>query len=338
MKRPQQTVASFIENEKSRIDAINAACVKRRNEIAGTPELIKARAYLEEKAQSYQSFFDRFDRNDEQFDAARTAMRKEIRKQSVRKFPGLLELSRLNAERAEQLGGVLHPGHGSTTHDAGLLADPELVIGDIDYDEFEPPYELQHSELNVGNNFALDDSFPWADWGTLGNYVRFSHDHSWTDFSGGTSRYGYNIVELGVNYRMPTHGALDVTIVLKALDHRVNFQISDNFGTSGASCDVSHMLFFPVKSGGTTKYLHSISLLEARRESHGDNKSGPLSTVSLNTPIIVNFRTDHIHENEDLQIMVASWFRIDSGVLCMKTEIVAASLLKVEKMYLRVVE
>jgi hypothetical protein len=338
MKHAPTSLESYIENEKKRIDSINAAYSKKRNEIYGSPDLKAAWVYFEDKARSFASFFERLDKTDERFEKARTAINKDIRRKALKKFSALMDLAKLNAEYSYELQNTLHPGPHTPTHNTGLLADPEMVIRELEYDEFEPPFELQHSAINVGNDFAEDDSFPWADWGTLHTYVRFSHNHSWTEISGGTSKYGYNSVNLGLNYKMPRHGALNVTVVLKAFDHAVDLKISDNWGPSDAVIDVSHMLFFPVKSGAETKYLHSISLVDERKSSDGDNVLGPMGAVALNTPIIVNFTTGHIHEGEDLQITVASWFRIASTVTCMKTELWMASLLKVEKIYLRVIE
>jgi HKD family nuclease len=332
------SIESHIENEKKQIASINAGYNKKRNEMYGNPELKAAAAFFDEQARSSQSLFERLDNTDERFQRARIAINKEIRKNALRTFPRLMDLAKLNAASSRELRHALHPGHHVHTHDIGLLADAEVVIGDHDYDVFKPPYPLQHAEINVGGNFAQDDSFPWADWGTLGNYVQFRHNHSWTDISGGSSKYGYNVVQLGINYKMPSHGALAVTVLLKAFDHQVDFQMNDNFGPSDAVLDVSHMIFVPVKSAAGTIYLHATTLLDQRKTSDGDNVSGSLSTVALNTPLILNFTTDHIHEGENLEISVASWFRISSSVTCMKTAMSVASLLKVEKIYLRVVE
>jgi hypothetical protein len=336
MQRATVSTDSYIEDEKKRIGSIDAAYSKKRDDLYYSEDLKAAEAYFDE-AQSTQSFFGQFDKTDERFEKAQSAINKEIRRNALEKYYGLVQLTKLNADYSAELTGILHPAR-SPTHDTGVLADPTLVIGEYEYDVFEPPYVLQHSELNVGDKFEQDDSFPWADWGTLGTYVRFSNNHSWTDISGGSSKYGYNIVSLGLNYKMPKHGSLQVTAVLKALDHRVAYKLSDNFGPSDSVVNVSHIVFFPVKSGTETKGFHSISLLDERKSSDGDNVSGTWSAVTLGTPIIVNFTTGHVHEGEDLQITVDSWFRIASSATCMKTQLSTALLLKVEKIYLRVVE
>lgn len=337
MTRAVASAKSYLENEQKRIESIHAAYSRKRTDLQGSPDLKAAWAYLEEKARTTREFLERFDKADGRFERAQSAIYKEVRKKALRKFPGLVQWMETTAEYSAEIKAALHPDH-SQPYDTGLLADPEIVTGDFKYDVFEPPYPLQHSELNVGNNFEQDDSFPWADWGTLAQYVRFSHNHSWPELSSGTSKYGYNVVNVGVNYRMPKHGALKVTVVLKALDHEVAFKISDNFGPSDAAVNISHMIFFPVKSGAETRYLHSISLLEERKTSDGDGVSGSIKVVALHTPIIANFTTGHIHEGEDLQITVDSWFRIASSAICMKTQLLTALHLKVEKIYLRVIE
>jgi hypothetical protein len=327
-----------VENEKKLIFAINEKFTKRGEGLSKFFNYKDTLKYFEKQSQMYDSFLDRFDESSGRVDFAGMAMRKEIRKNAVKMFPEVKELLRLNTQQNDVLLDALHAGHVTNLVDQGLLADPELVISDYDYDEFEPPYPLMEEEINVDGDFDQDGSFSWADWGTLSHYVRFKVNHGIWDSSWDAYKYASTHVGLGINYRMPKHGALDITIVLKNFDNHVTYAVTDNFGFSDANFDLENMIFIPVSSGGVRKYLHAVSMIHERRNTSGNNISDSIRPLATNSPFIINFRTDHIHEGEDIQVMVASWLRIYSRVNQMKTDISVSLLWKVDKIYLRVVE
>ena len=96
--------------------------------------------------------------------------------------------------------------------------------------------------------------------------------------------------------------------------------------------------FVPVSSHGTLQYLHSATMMNESKHTEGGNSpSQSIFPITTNTPFILNFRTDHIHEGEDVEIMIASWLRVNSTSFRMKIDMIASLLWKVEKIYLKVV-
>lgn len=335
----KNSIESKVENEKKLIDTINTSFNKKREDILKTLDINGAKAYLEEEKRSFNSFIDQFGQNADRLDTVKAALKKEINKHTLKKFPEFKEIIKLNAQHMNHLHNALHSDNILSDIDRGLVPDLEVVIFDDDYVVLYPPYELQEADLNVGGDFDQDDSFPWADWGTLTNYVRYSHEHSWTEMSTHSHKYAHSSVGLGVNYKMPKHGSLDITVVLKNLDNQVAYAFTDNTGPSYAKFVIENTFFIPVSSGGTQLYLHSATMFdESKRTEGGNTPSQSIFPVTTDAPFIINFRTDHIHEGEDLRIMIASWLRVYSTSFRMRIDMIASLLWKVEKIYLKVVE
>ena len=329
-------IESKVANEKERIDDINAKFSSKRKDIFKTFNMKEAETYLRKERKSYDSFVAKFDKKAGHLESTKTQLRKEIAKNALKKFPGLKEITRLNSQNIAHLHNALHPG-ATGDFDSGLIADPEVVLPDVsDFDVFEPPYELWEAD-NVGQDFDEDTSLPWADWGTLHHVVQYSDDHSWTDSQGRSQKYAHNSVAVGVNYRMPKHGALDITLVLTNFENQIDYSITDNFFTSNASVVIENYMLIPISSGGNLIYTHTRHMIFESEKSYGENKSGLIHPVPTNTPRIINFRTDHIHGGVDVQIMIASWLAISSNLYRMKAKINATLLWKVDKIYAMVV-
>ena len=331
-------IESKADNEKQLIETINADFKKKREDISKKLNLKEARIYLEKQRQSYDAFLNQFDKKNEHLDSIKAALKKEIKKNTLKQFPEFKELMRLDSLHANRLETALNTASLIGDFNNGLMVDPEVVISDYDYEIVEPPYDLFDSELNVGGDFDEDSSFPWHDWGTLTNYVRYRHEHSWTEGTTHSHKYASSSVSLGINYKMPRHGSLDITVVLKNLNNQVAYGFTDNIGPSYAKFNIENTIFIPVSSGGTRRYIHSATMFNETRKSEGGESSNSIFPVATDTPSFINFRTEHIHEGEDLQIMIASWLRVYSTSFRMRVDLIASLLWKVDKIYLRVVE
>lgn len=325
-----------VKDEEKIINSINENFSKKRDKISKNPQFEEARLYLKKQNELYHSRIDQFDKKSERLDKIKTALKKEIKRQTLKNFPELKELLKLNSQRNNQLKNALHPGHAPSDFDRGLIVNAELAIyPDSGYVIFEPPYE--HLGTNETGDFDDDLSFSWADWGTLAHIVRFSLNDSWTSSWFGAERYATSTVEFGVKYKMPKHGALDITVVLTNTEDYINYSVEDNFGFSETSIDISNMIFISVLSGGRLIYLEAATTVNKNIYSDGDDISGSIHPVTTNNPLIINFSTDHIHEGEDLEIRVASWFRISGSTDNMDTNIFANLLWKVNQIYLKAV-
>jgi len=243
-------IESQVSKEKEVINDINAGFNSKRKVISNTYDLKEAMSYLQKEKKTYDSYIARLDMEAEHRKTVGARLRKEIAQNALKKFPGLNEITRLSYQNITQLHDALHPGPSKTAgvFDRDLL-DLGVLLPDLfEYEVFEAPYALSDA-YNVGVEFDEDFSSPWKDWGTLHHNVKFSVHHSWTDFSGSAYKYANNSVAVGVNYRMPERGELEITVVLKNIDNLVDIKIADNFGPSGASLDISNMIFIPVSLG-----------------------------------------------------------------------------------------
>lgn len=326
------------KDEKKLIDAINKDFNKKREEIYKNPEIEKAWSYLKKQNKLYDSFIDKFGKKAERLDKVETSLKNDIKKQTLEKFLEFKKLIRLNKQNINYLQDALHPGHSTDVFDRGLIADGEFAVSpDYDYNVFEPPYEQLRP--NETGDFDVDNSFSWPDWGTLITTVRFKLDDSWTNFSS-SDKYSSNEVHLGVKYRMPRHGSLDVTVVIINVDNYFNYSLDDNWGSSYSCIDISNMIFVDVLSGGRLIYRDAATTVNLPLESDGeeDDKSGPFDPIAKNARILINFSTEHIHEGEDVEILVASWFRIYGMLNNMKAEIFTNLVWKVDKIYVRVLD
>jgi hypothetical protein len=335
----KNSIVDKIEKEKQLIDGVNANFNRKREEVLKTLDLQVVRNYLEKQRESYNSYFNHFEEKEDGSATARAALRKEIRKNALKKFPVLRELAILNSQNSVDLQNVLHTNNILGDYNKGLLTDPEILLPEeYDFDVFEPPYELLEEDniWDGSNRFNIDKSLSWADWGTMTTEVRFNDSNGFFDL-GSSYKYAWNNLALGFNYNMPRHGDLDVTVILTSLDDQINYSVKDNFGFSHASFDIENIIFIPVTADGVRQYLHSASMIDISGETDGDDISGTASPIAANARFILNFRTDHIHEGQAVQIMIASWFRIYSFLYNMDIDITASLLWKVDKVYVRVV-
>jgi hypothetical protein len=319
--------------EKKSLRRIIESFNEQRKKIAGEFGLDKAADFLKEEKKAYDRKADGLS------DRAKLELRLDVARNAIKLFPALNQMAWLNNRQAVQIQNSLNVGSAAGVFDRNVLNNLDVAFPEslFDWTVLRPPFRL--SDSNISEAFDEDNSFPWADWGTLHQSARLSNSHSWTDFSGSSYEYADGSVGIGTPFRMPTHGELEVSIVLWNLDNKFTYSLENNWGPSSASLGMCNMIFGHVFLPGNPQPLggDSAHVYHQDRSSDGGEISESVSPIPANAPVIVNFRTGHIHEGTDLEIWASSWFRAYSSLTCMDATLKGSLIWKVEKIYVRVV-
>ena len=331
-------IENRVKKEKKRIDEINAKFNKKREEVLKTFDIKEASNYLKKERETFDSFFGQFDQNVVRLEPMKKALRKEIQKNALKRFPVFRELALINSENATNLEHGLLANFALGDHLRAPLSDPEIFLQAVDnpYYEVAPPFNLSEAQTNVeGESFNEDYSFPSAEWGLLGNDVRYKDSNGFFD-SGSSFKLATSNVIIGCNFTMPKFGMLEVIVVVSNLDNHITYSASDNFGPSDASFEIFNHLVFFVWSQAGWLFGPDFTAINVAGRSDGDDISDTITQIAPGKKFFLRGIVGPIQEGYLLKITVTSGFTAYSTLHNMDIDITGSVLWKVEHIYVRV--
>jgi hypothetical protein len=230
-----------------------------------------------------------------------------------------------------------------------VRADLVLGLPEIDYDTFQPPFELYglHSDPFEANQpsvpHEIDDyiiyngSFVIPAWGVMGNDFTFRHSHSsWLHPSSFQQRS--NIALLGINYRMPRTGRLNVSAVAQNLSNSLTLALTDNFGFSKGDVDATQSLYIIiVRPRGALFDLAYLDTVQEQLISGGDDVSHSVSNLQTTVPYTVNFSSSEAYnEGDELPILIGTNVHVGSYLEFMNSRIDATFVWLLKAIYVSV--
>jgi KaiC/GvpD/RAD55 family RecA-like ATPase len=273
--------------------------------------------------------------------------RRKIHKLLTRSFPNARQIIALNKSHSQEYRRASQ--RLRDVFDESIRTGLEVALPDIDYDTFEAPFELHgvYSDLFQANQPSLphevdqyiiyNGSFVIPSWGVMANDFTFRHNHSsWLESSDFMQRE--NIAVLGIKYRMPRTGYLNVSAAIQNLSNNVTLSIRDNFGFSKAEIDATHSLYvIIVRPSGALFDLHYQVTVQAKLTSGGDDVSDSVSELQTTIPYSLNFSSpETFNEGDELSILIGTDVHVSSYLEFMNSRIDAAFVWLLKAMYVSV--
>jgi hypothetical protein len=315
----------------------------------------KIASVIQDEKQSYDLEVLRSRGNTGRIDKLKQAARKKISKILFKTIPNAKQIIALNKEHAKEHKKI--SSRLADVFDDRIRTDLGAALpGLFDYDTFEPPFELYgvYSDPGSVNQPALppeidqyityNASFVIPSWGVMANDFTFRHNHSsWVGpgFTYMPSDYiqRENTVVLGVKYKMPKTGFLNVSAVLQNMSNNIAMSIGDNFGFSKAEIDATHRLYvIIVRPPGSALFdFHYQVTIQAKLLSDGDDVSDSISELQTTVPYTLNFRSAEVfNEGDQLSILIGTDVFVDSYLEFMKSTIDATLAWHLKAMYVSV--
>ena len=94
---------------------------------------------MEKEQQSLDSFFDQLGNRPERLDTLKGVLKKELTKQTLKKFPELRDLLKLDVQHMNSLHSTFHSDTILGGIEQGLIPDLEAVVFDDNYVVLDPP-------------------------------------------------------------------------------------------------------------------------------------------------------------------------------------------------------
>jgi hypothetical protein len=330
-------IENGIKKEKKLFDEINAKFNKKREEALKKFDINEASNYLKKERETFDAFFGRFGENVARLEPMKKALRKEIQKNALKRFPVFRELALINSDNANNLQHGLLANFGLGNHLHGSFSDPEIFLPvDNTFHQVAPPFNLSEDQTNVeGEIFNEDFSFLSAEWGLLGNDVRYKDSNGFFD-SGSSFKLATSNVIIGSNFTMPKEGMLEVLVVVSNLDNHITYSASDNFGPSDASFEIFNHLVFFVWSQAGWLFGPDFTAIHVAQRSDGDDISDTIKQIAPGKKFVLRGIVGPIQEGYRLNITVESGFTVYSTLHNMDIDITGTVLWKVEHIYVRV--
>ncbi|HEY8535366.1 MAG TPA: hypothetical protein VIL25_02920 [Vicinamibacterales bacterium] len=265
------------------------------------------------------------------------AIRQAVRSQLLRQSAVARKLARLDAANVQKFHTVIHhPGHGGPRLPEGPRIDPVVAPDDTPaFDRREPPYDFpEASSPHAGLSF--DHSFAVHQWGVVGHDVEFVHDQEYDDLIRPDFGYAVTDAHVGIRYRMPEAGRLDLTLVVHNLSSHVRYEIRDKLGPSRSYLDIEDRFFVRV-SGPSGLHTDGVIPLDETIQT-SDDRTGTVTDIAQGQRYVLNVRTGTgFAQGEEVNVLLASQLRIASTARLMRNRVSATVSWYLEGMYLRVI-
>jgi hypothetical protein len=333
-------IENRIKKEKKLFDEINAKFNKKREEVLKKFDIKEASNYLKKERETFDSFFDQFGENVARLEPMKKALRKKIQKNALKRFPVFRELALINAENNTNLQHGLLANFVLGDHLRGPFSDPEIFLPDDNpYREVAPPFNSSITEKGKGENgFSPDYSFAYADIGFLQHDVSYKDSNGFFD-SGSSNKCAWSYVGIGSSFTISQDGMLDVIVVLKCTDNKIQYHVSDNFGPSDASLSISNLIVIGIKAN-TAGWLPGpdYSMMNVYDLSGGDDISKIITPIAYGSTFTFSFQSifGPFNSGDNLEIMVSSGLIAWSALHNMDIDITGSILWEVEHIYFRI--
>jgi hypothetical protein len=280
------------------------------------------------------------------------AARKEISKILFKTIPNAKKITALNEKHAKQYKKI--SSRLANVFDERIRTHLGVVLPELlGYETFEAPFELYgvYSDLvsvdqpglgpETDQYITYNNSFVIPSWGVMANDFTFRHNHSsWL------KRFDYrqreNLAVLGIKYKMPKTGFVNVSAVLRNMSNSIVMSITDNFGFSMADIDARHSLYViivrPPGSAALFDFHYQVTI-DAGLLSDGDDVSDSIAPLQTTVPYTLNFSTPEMfNEGDELSILIGTQVFVDSYLEFMKSTIDATLAWNLKAMYVSVTE
>lgn len=228
-----------------------------------------------------------------QWQALRKAHQREHRKLAR------LQFSRASSERVHVEWGDIVP------------------TDDVDVQDFVAPFPVfDVHTIDEAELISRDQSFVANDTGNMMNAFDFNHSEDTAVIIGvlGLIRAtpASGLVSCGINFTMPRSGRLQISAVLQNYDSEVLYSLRDKFGFSSGALDIRLQLFLATARGGSVVYMPT-TVLDAHKDSPGDDVSGSMSGLDGSTPYTILGSTEEsVPAGDSVQILAGSIVHIES--------------------------
>ena len=309
--------------------------------------LKKVASTIHEEKRAYDSAVLASMGNTARMDKLKAQTRKKLHKLLV-SIPNAKQIVALNRSHLQEYSRVSRR-LGEVFDDSIRINLDVALPGLLDYETFEAPFELHgvYSDPGLANEPSLppeidqhiiyNGSFIIPSWGVMANDFTFLNNHrSWLESFGFMQRN--NIAMLGIRYRMPKTGSLNVSAVVQNLSNSVTLSIADNFGFSKAEIEATHRLYvIIVRPHGALFDFHYQVTVRAQLTSGGDEVSDSISELQTTVPYTLSFRSPEVfNEGDELSILIGTDVHVFSYLEHMRSRIDATFAWLLKAMYVSV--
>jgi hypothetical protein len=226
---------------------------------------------------------------------------------------------------------------GDDDHTAdGPLAVHSAAWADVDnfgMEVFEPPFAVTEL-LTFPDDAPLEKNLSSTvpSLGLLGNDITWRVDNTFGVYYY-PSTFAGNDVALGIDFKAPQSGFLNVAVNMRNVYNRIHVSGTDNFGFSSATVNVYHDVFILLLRGGNRIASFRSVVSDGWVEPGGDDFSYVFPEIPEGPVVFVANFEDALHANEQLQILGGCQTFVQGDVSDMDCTATATLWWQLQKLY-----